>query len=56
MPGATGLWQVSGRSGISSFREMVALDRTYIHSWSLLADLRIILKTFGVVLGRKNAF
>jgi exopolysaccharide biosynthesis polyprenyl glycosylphosphotransferase len=48
-PGLTGLWQVSGRSNVP-FDEMVKLDIHYINSWSLLADLRILLKTFPVVI------
>lgn len=50
VPGATGLWQVSGRSNIDSFNAMVGLDLNYIRNWSLLADLVIILKTVRVVL------
>lgn len=49
LPGLTGLWQVSGRSNVT-FDEMVRLDIHYINSWSLLFDLRIILRTIPVVL------
>lgn len=48
-PGITGLAQISGRSDLS-FEEEVRLDRYYIENWSILLDLRIILKTFAVVL------
>lgn len=48
-PGLTGLWQVSGRSRITDFEEVVRLDREYIENWSLLLDLKIILKTVAVV-------
>jgi exopolysaccharide biosynthesis polyprenyl glycosylphosphotransferase len=48
-PGVTGLWQVSGRNRLS-FEEMVRLDLYYIENWSLLLDLRIILKTLPVML------
>lgn len=54
-PGLTGLWQVSGRSRITNFEEIVKLDEKYIENWSLKEDMKIILKTFDVVLGRKGA-
>lgn len=49
-PGLTGLWQVSGRNRLS-FEEMVRLDLFYIENWSLLLDLKIILRTGFVMLG-----
>ena len=54
-PGITGLWQVSGRSEITDFEKIVALDLRYIQDWSLLEDVRIILKTVGVVFGAVGA-
>lgn len=48
--GLTGLWQVSGRSNITDFEEVVKLDLNYIDNWSLSMDIRIILKTIYVVL------
>lgn len=48
-PGLTGLWQVSGRSSITDFDEVVRLDREYIENWSLILDIKIILKTLVVV-------
>ena len=48
-PGLTGMWQVSGRSDITDFEEVVALDTEYIKNWSLGLDLQIILKTIAVV-------
>jgi lipopolysaccharide/colanic/teichoic acid biosynthesis glycosyltransferase len=54
-PGCTGLWQVSGRNELS-FKEMVELDLKYIQNRSVLFDLRIIFKTFKVLLGAKDAF
>ena len=54
-PGITGMWQVNGRSEITDFEEVVRLDTQYIEGWSLGLDLRIILKTFGAVLGHKGA-
>lgn len=54
-PGITGLWQVSGRSDIKDFDEVVKLDMQYIDNWSLLEDIKIILKTIGVVLTGKGS-
>lgn len=48
-PGITGLWQVSGRSDIKEFEEVVKLDAEYIGNWSFGRDLKIILKTVAVV-------
>jgi len=44
-PGLTGVWQVSGRSNITDFEEVVKLDTQYIREWSVKNDLRIIFKT-----------
>jgi lipopolysaccharide/colanic/teichoic acid biosynthesis glycosyltransferase len=44
-PGITCLWQVSGRNDVVDFDEWVALDLEYIRNWSLLLDLKILLKT-----------
>jgi len=49
-PGLTGLWQVSGRNRLP-FEEMVRLDLFYIENWSLLLDLKIIMRTGFVMLG-----
>lgn len=54
-PGCTGLWQVSGRNELS-FKEMVELDLRYIQNRSVGFDLKIIFKTFKVLLGAKDAF
>lgn len=54
-PGLTGLWQVSGRSGIIDFEEVVKLDEKYITEWNLGRDLKIILLTVKTVLGRNGA-
>ena len=54
-PGITGMWQVSGRSEITDFDEVVRLDREYIENWSLALDLKILLKTVLVVLARKGS-
>ena len=54
-PGITGIWQVSGRSSVVDFDEVVRMDREYIENWSIGLDLRIILKTVWVVMTRKGA-
>jgi exopolysaccharide biosynthesis polyprenyl glycosylphosphotransferase len=54
-PGLTGLWQVSGRSSITDFDEVVRLDLEYIDSWSLTLDFKIILKTILVVFRGRGA-
>lgn len=54
-PGLTGMWQVSGRSDITDFEEVVRLDKEYIENFSLGLDIKIIAKTFTVVLGRKGS-
>ena len=56
LPGITGLWQVSGRSDITNFEEVVRLDVNYIESWSLSLDLRILLQTITVIFGKKGAY
>lgn len=54
-PGLTGMWQVSGRSDITDFEEVVRLDETYIAEWSILLDIKILLKTIKVVLMRQGS-
>ena len=54
-PGITGLWQVSGRSEITDFEEVVELDRKYICEWSLGLDLKILAKTVKVVMRQEGA-
>ena len=54
-PGLTGMWQVSGRSSIEDFDEVVKLDLDYIENWSLTLDIKIILQTVGAVLFHKGA-
>ena len=54
-PGATGLWQVSGRSDIS-FEDYVQMDVYYLEHWSLWLDIKIILSTFRAVLQRKGSY
>ncbi|HEY0970507.1 MAG TPA: exopolysaccharide biosynthesis polyprenyl glycosylphosphotransferase [Gemmatimonadales bacterium] len=55
-PGITGLWQVSGRSEIINFEEVVRLDREYIETWSLSLDVSILLRTVPAVLSRTGAY
>ena len=55
MPGLTGLWQVSGRSDIKNFDEVVKLDMQYIDNSSFWLDVKIILMTVKVVLFGKGA-
>ena len=54
-PGITGMWQVSGRSDITDFEEVVKLDTQYIQNWSLGYDAKIILKTIKVILKREGS-
>lgn len=54
-PGLTGMWQVSGRSDITDFDEVVKLDLYYIDHWSLGLDLKILFQTVAVVFGGKGA-
>ena len=54
-PGITGMWQVSGRSDITDFEEVVKLDIQYIEDWSLGMDLKILFKTIAVVLRGSGA-
>jgi len=54
-PGITGMWQVSGRSKITDFEKIVALDRYYIEHWSLGLDLSILFKTVLVMLKHDGA-
>lgn len=56
LPGITGLWQVSGRSNIDDFEEVIRLDLAYIQNWSLGLDLKILLKTIEVVLRKTGAY
>lgn len=54
-PGITGMWQVSGRSEITDFEEVVRLDTQYINEWSMGLDFRILLQTVAAVLKRKGS-
>ena len=54
-PGITGMWQVSGRSEITDFEEIVRLDTQYITNWSFGLDFRILFKTIFVVFNHRGA-
>ncbi len=54
-PGITGMWQVSGRSEITDFEEVVKLDTQYINEWSIGLDIKILLKTVLTVLKRDGS-
>ena len=54
-PGLTGLWQVSGRSDITNFEDVLKLDLQYIDNWSLGLDIKILLQTFIVLFSQKGA-
>ncbi len=54
-PGMTGMWQVSGRSEITDFEEVVRLDTAYIQNWSLGLDIKIMLKTVLKLISGKGA-
>ena len=56
VPGLTGPWQVSGRNLITDFERVVQLERTYIRSWSLLLDAKILLRTVKVVISGEGAY
>ena len=56
-PGITGRWQTSGRSEITDFEEVVALDKEYIDNWSLWLDIKIMFKTvFQIFFRKKGAY
>lgn len=54
-PGVTGMWQVSGRSNITDFEDVVKLDTKYIREWSMGLDLRILIKTVLVVFKKEGS-
>lgn len=54
-PGLTGMWQISGRSDMTDFEEIVKLDSEYIRKWDIGKDIKIILKTIWVVITGKGS-
>jgi lipopolysaccharide/colanic/teichoic acid biosynthesis glycosyltransferase len=55
-PGMTGEWQISGRSLVQDFEQVVRLDVAYQIKWSIAYDLKILLRTIPVVLNRNGAY
>lgn len=55
LPGMTGLWQISGRSGLS-FDDLVRLDFAYVENWSVWLDITIIAKTIPAVIAGRGAY
>ena len=55
VPGMTGLWQVSGRSGLD-YDDMIALDLRYYREWSILVDFEILLRTPAAVISGRGAY
>ncbi len=53
-PGITGMWQVSGRSDVKDFEDVVRMDCAYIDNWSFELDIKILIKTVVNLFKRKN--
>ena len=53
-PGMTGEWQVNGRSNITRFEDVIEMDLAYQRKWSLLYDIKLILKTVFVLLSLRS--
>ena len=49
------MWQVSGRSDITDFEEVVRLDKEYITNWNIGLDIKILLKTILVVIRKGSS-
>jgi exopolysaccharide biosynthesis polyprenyl glycosylphosphotransferase len=56
LPGLTGLWQISGRSNITNFEDVLRLDAFYMENWTFGLDLQILFRTVGVILQKKGAY
>ncbi|MGF1522997.1 MAG: sugar transferase [Leptolyngbyaceae cyanobacterium] len=56
LPGITGMWQVSGRSDIDNFDDVLKLDLHYIQNWSIWLDISILFRTFAAVLKKSGAY
>lgn len=56
VPGITGPWQVGGRNLITDFEAIIRMERDYIQSWSIVLDLKILLRTVGVVIRGEGAY
>lgn len=55
-PGITGEWQVNGRSSVKDFEDIVQMDLAYQRKWSVVYDLKLLIKTFQVVLKKDGAY
>ena len=55
-PGITGAWQVSGRSNIKDFDQIVELDLRYIDNWTIWLDIQILFRTVKVLLNHNGAY
>ncbi|OCQ93307.1 anti-anti-sigma factor [Oscillatoriales cyanobacterium USR001] len=53
-PGMTGEWQVNGRSSVRDFEDVIRLDLKYQENWSLMYDLKLILKTIAIVFNKNS--
>ncbi len=53
-PGITGEWQVNGRSNVKNFEDIIQLDLDYQKKWSLLYDLKLILKTIRIIFTKNS--
>jgi exopolysaccharide biosynthesis polyprenyl glycosylphosphotransferase len=56
VPGMTGPWQVGGRNLITDFEEVVRLEQAYVEQWSFRLDLKIMVKTIGVMIKGEGAY
>jgi len=55
-PGITGIWQTSGRNEIKDFEQIMQMDIEYIEKWSVMLDVRLLLKTMRVLVDKKGAY
>lgn len=55
-PGLTGEWQTCGRSKITDFEKIVELDLSYQRNWSIFYDIKLVFKTFAVIVNREGAW
>jgi lipopolysaccharide/colanic/teichoic acid biosynthesis glycosyltransferase len=54
-PGITGMWQVSGRSEITDFEQVVELDKKYIREWNFGLDIKLLLLTVKAVISKDGS-
>ncbi|MEM6599126.1 MAG: sugar transferase, partial [Cyanobacteria bacterium P01_C01_bin.69] len=53
-PGMTGEWQVNGRSSVTNFEDVIRLDLQYQRKWSLMYDIKLIIKTVLVLFSKDS--